>query len=224
MWILLEASLMTKGLAFFSGGKDSIFSIMKAMNNGIPIHYLLFNTHDFPRPNVHELNYNVVETIASLIGIPLCKLHLKKDLEYFQLYELFSKLNIKWIIVGTINAMDQLKWYDELCKKMNIKLYAPLHNEKNNILIEEIKSGIKAIVCDLDPLRLNKNLLGKVINFENFEEFSSIGFYGELGEYHTLVLEAPIMSGKIIPKKYNIIEKWGRCMLKINEFDVVKFL
>lgn len=216
--------MASKGLAFFSGGKDSIFSIMKAIKNGIPIHYLLFNTHDFPRPNVHELNCNVVEAIASLIGIPFYKLHLEKDLEYPQLHKLFSKLNIKWIIIGIINAMDQLKWYDELCKNMNIKLYAPLYGEKNNILMEEIKSGIKAIVCDLDPLKLNKNLLGSIINFKNFEEFSSVGFYGELGEYHTLVLESPIMSGKIIPKKWNIIEKWGRCMLKINEFDVVKSL
>lgn len=216
--------MASKGLAFFSGGKDSIFSIMKAIKDGVPVHYLLFNTHDFPRPNVHELNYNVVKAIASLIGIPLYKLHLEKDMEYYRLHKLFSKLDVKWIIVGTVNAMDQLKWYDDLCKKMNIKVYAPLYSEKNNILMEEIKSGIKAIVCDLDSSKLNRNLLGSIIDFKNFEEFSSVGFHGELGEYHTLVLEAPIMSGRIIPKKWNVIEKWGRCMLEINEFDVVKSL
>ncbi|MCX8169872.1 MAG: hypothetical protein N3D72_02165 [Candidatus Methanomethyliaceae archaeon] len=46
----------SKGLAFFSGGKDSVFSIMKAKESGINIDYLLFITHDFPRPNIHEIN------------------------------------------------------------------------------------------------------------------------------------------------------------------------
>lgn len=213
-----------KGLAFFSGGKDSVFSIMKAMESGIPVDYLLFNTHDFPRPNAHELNYDVVKAIASLIGIPLHKLHLDGGAEYFQLRKLLSELDVKWVIIGTISAADQLKWYDELCKNTNVKVCAPLYGEKDNVLMEEIRSGIKALICDLDPLKLNRNLLGSTIDFENFEELSSVGFYGELGEYHTLVLEAPIMSGKIVPKRWNVIERWGRCMLEINEFYVVRSL
>lgn len=215
----------SKGLAFFSGGKDSVFSIMKARESGININYLLFNIHDFPRPNVHEINQNVVETIASLIGIPLYKLHLKNGLEYIQLREFFLLHNIKWIVVGNINAKDQLDWYMNLCDKIDVKLYAPLYSEEKDacILMKEIKAGIKAIICDLDTSKLNRNLLGRIIDMKIINDLAQVGFYGEMGEYHTLVLESPIMKGKIIPRKCKIIEKWNRRMLKIEEFDVVRF-
>ncbi|MCS7097501.1 MAG: hypothetical protein NZ922_00740 [Candidatus Methanomethyliaceae archaeon] len=215
----------SKGLAFFSGGKDSVFSIMKAKESGINIDYLLFNTHDFPRPNIHEINQNVVEAIASLIGIPLYKLHLKSGLEYIQLYEFLSSRNIEWIVVGNINAKDQLNWYMNLCNKIGVKLHAPLYSEEedNRIILEEIKAGIKAIICDLDISKLNRNMLGRIIDMEIINDLAQVGFCGEMGEYHTLVLESPIMKGKIVPKKCKIIEKWNRRMLKIEEFDLVRF-
>jgi uncharacterized protein (TIGR00290 family) len=212
----------SKVLAFFSGGKDSIFSIMKAKENGLSIDYLLFNTHDFPRPNVHEINIDIVRTIANLIGIPLYTLHLKEGKEYEQLSNLFSKLNINCIIVGNVNSEEQLNWYKNLCKENNINIYAPLWGNSYDILISEINYGIKAIICDLDVKKLNKNLIGKIIDKDMIKEFSYIDFCGEYGEYHTLVLDAPIMQGKIIVKNYEILEEWNRCMLKIEEFMVIR--
>ncbi|MCC6012850.1 MAG: diphthine--ammonia ligase [Candidatus Verstraetearchaeota archaeon] len=211
-----------KVLAFFSGGKDSIFSIIKAKENGLSVNYLLFNTHDFPRPNIHEINIHIVKTIANLIGIPLYVLHLEKGKEYKQLSNLFSKLNINCIIVGNISSIEQLNWYENLCKENNINIYAPLWGNSYDILINEINYGIKALICDLDTNKLSKDLIGKIIDKDVIKEFSSIDFCGEYGEYHTLVLDAPIMKGRIIVKDYEILEKWNRYMLKIREFMVIR--
>ncbi len=218
----MKSSNNSKILAFFSGGKDSIFSIMKAKENGLSIDYLLFNTHDFPRPNVHEINIEIVKIIANLIGIPLYILHLKEGKEYEQLNNLFSKLNINYIIIGNINSKEQLNWYKDLCKENNIEIYAPLWGNPYDILINEINYGIKAIICDLDINKLNKNLIGKIIDKNIIKELASINFCGEYGEYHTLVLDSPIMQGRIIIKNYHILEKWNRCMLKIEEFMVMR--
>ncbi|MGC8936186.1 MAG: hypothetical protein ACP5KV_02315 [Candidatus Methanomethylicaceae archaeon] len=222
-----EEGMGKRGLAFFSGGKDSIFSLWKAKEQGIPVDLLLFNTHDFPRPNIHEVNFAVVRAIASLIGIPFYTLHLEDGQEYSKLSNFFSDHNVGWVIAGSISSKDQLKWYEGLCDEVGAELYAPLwageRSSSLGTLAEEVAWGVKAVICDLDPSMLRKELLGRVIDADLVGELSSsVEPCGECGEYHTLVLEAPIMSGRIVLENWIIMKGWNRYMLKVDKFRVEK--
>ena len=213
-----------KGLAFFSGGKDSLFAVFKAREKGVPVDLLLFNTHDFPRPNVHEINGALVRAIASLTQIPFYTLHLENGQEFSKLRKFFSQHNVGWVVTGNINSEDQLRWYEDLCEEVGAELHAPLWagncSSSINVLAEEVASGIKAIICDLDSSVLSEDLLGRVIGTDLVEEFSSIDPCGEGGEYHTLVLDAPIMRGRIFLEKLNVLEVRNRFMLKVEKFRV----
>jgi uncharacterized protein (TIGR00290 family) len=213
-----------KSLAFFSGGKDSLFAVFKVREKGVPVDLLLFNTHDFPRPNVHEINSALVRTIASLIQIPFYTLHLENGQEFSKLRKFFSQHNIGWVVTGNINSEDQLRWYEDLCEEAGAELHVPLWvgngSSSINTLAEEVASGLKAIICDLDPTILSKCLLGRVIDMDLVEEFSSIEPCGEGGEYHTLVLDAPIMRGRIVLERWNVLEVGNRFMLKVDKFKV----
>lgn len=215
-----------KGLAFFSGGKDSVFAVMKARQNGIPVDYLLLNTHDFPEPNVHEMNRRLVEEIARLCGIPLQILHLEPGREYSLLVDLFSKLDVGVVIVGNINVEDQIEWYKRLCEEAGAVLYAPLWNGMCGssflTLIEQLEAGVKAMICSITKSLLPPRFLGRVIDYALACELSDfIDPCGEGGEYHTLVLDAPIMSGRLLIHEFLPKESRGRLMLTVERYSVV---
>jgi len=216
---------LATGLAFFSGGKDSVFAIMKAKEKGIPVDLLLFNTHDFPRPNVHEMNRLVVEKIAELMGIPLLTLHLKYGEEYAVLSKLLEDLDVRTLVVGCINVGEQLRWYEELCEEAGTSLYAPLWAGEGAGTLEtlraELRSGIKPMVVDLDSSVLPTWLIGKLIDASVVSELAARSDpCGENGEYHTLVLDSPLMRGRIAVQRHSIRELEGRCMMKVEEISL----
>lgn len=217
---------MARGMAFFSGGKDCVFAVMKAKENGIPVDLLIFNTHDFPRPNVHEMNRLVVEKIAELMGIPLVTLHLKEGEEYAILSKLFSDLDVGTVTVGCINAPDQLRWYDRLCEEVGASLYAPLWvgdgAETLGTLRSQIRSGIKPMIVDLDSSILPAQLLGRIIDTSVISELAArTDPCGEGGEYHTLVLDSPLMRSRISIERHSVLEVGNRRMMKIEGVRVV---
>jgi len=214
-----------KGLAFFSGGKDCVYALMKTRENGIPVDILLFNEYDFPRPSVHMLNRNVVETIAKSLGLPLHTLHLEKGKEHDVLSAFFSAQDVGVLTVGDIALEEHMKWYECLCAKTGIKLNAPIWVGSGvstfEILLEEIQSGIKAVICDVDAKVLSKNLVGQIINDKIIKELlANVDPCGENGEYHTLVVDAPIMHERIVLEDCDLLEIEDRCMLKVKKFRV----
>lgn len=214
-----------RGLAFFSGGKDSVHAVMKAMQNNVPVDYLLFNTHEFPDPNVHEMNKPLVEAIANLIGIPLRVLHLEPGREYEALSNLFSELDVGVVTVGNINVKDQMEWYEQLCGETGAALYAPLWSGAGGssflTLMDQLESGVKAMICGILKSALPAQFLGRVIDYDLAKSLASlIDPCGEGGEYHTLVLDAPIMSGRLLIDEFSPVESGDRLMLRVERFRV----
>lgn len=214
-----------RGLVFFSGGKDSVFAVMKARQNGVPVDCLLFNTHEFPSPNVHEINSGLVKAMADLIGLPLQVLHLEPGKEHALLADLFSKLDIGVVTVGNINVKDQLEWYEQLCDETGAALYAPLWvgagGSSLPTLMDQIASGVNAMICSIKQPVLPAEFLGRVIDPGLAGDLANlIDPCGEGGEYHTLVLDAPIMSGRLVIDEYSTIESGDRLMLAVEKFMV----
>lgn len=212
-------------MAFFSGGKDSVFAVMKARQNGVPVDYLLFNTHDFPEPNVHQINRRLVEEIARLIGIPLQVLHLEVGREYALLADLFSELDVGVVTVGNINVEDQMEWYEKLCEETGAALYAPLWAGPGGssflTLMGQLEAGLKAMICSIMKSALPARLLGRVIDYALAKDLLSlIDPCGEGGEYHTLVLDAPIMSGRLLIDEFSPKESKDRLMLTVERYRV----
>lgn len=214
-----------KGLAFFSGGKDCVYAIMKAKEKEIPVDILLFNEYDFPRPSAHIINKDVVEAIARNLRLPLHTLHLEKGKEHESLSAFFSAHEIDVLTVGDIALEEHIKWYEDLCSKTGVKLHAPIwvgnRASTRQILFEEIRLGIKAVICDVNARLLPKNLAGQIIDVEIANELSAkVDPCGENGEYHTLVIDAPIMAERIVLEDCGFLEVEDRFMLQIKKFRV----
>lgn len=215
-----------RAVAFFSGGKDSVMAIIKARKLNISIDYLLFNTLDFPRQNPHQLNQKVVETIAELMGIPLITKHLEKGLEAPMLRETLLRLGANMVVSGNINVDDQIQWYKDICEPINIEVITPLYigSKRNslNILLEELEAGIKPVIVHVDGKYLPKQMVGEVIDEELATELTArCDPCGENGEFHTLVLEAPIMSkGSVTIEHYDVLTVNGHHLMAVKDYSV----
>lgn len=213
-------------MAFFSGGKDSVMAIMKATESGVLIDHLLFNIHNFPRPNPHQLNDKVVEAIAHLTGIPLVTRHLVKGLESQMLRQTLLQLGASVVVSGNINVDDQVQWYKEICDPIKIELVTPLWvgsgRSSLNILLEELRAGIKPVIVHVDSKYLPRSMIGEVIDEGMIPELvTRCDPCGENGEFHTLVLEAPIMGrSSITIDDYEVFTVDGHHLMAIKKYGV----
>ena len=186
-----------RGAAFFSGGKDSVYAIMKAKEDGVPIDVLVFSVYDFPRPSPHFVNFRAVESIAHEMGMPLVVNRMEKGKEVEMTSVLLEKLGVSDIVTGDIFTA-HLQWLSEICAPLNISYHTPLllSGNKNSsaIILDEITSGIRPMIIHVDGSRLPKDYVGKVIDRDLAERIGkTCDPCGENGEYHTLVVGSPLM-------------------------------
>jgi diphthine-ammonia ligase len=185
-----------KVFSSWSGGKECALATYKAISQEHEVSYLLnFISEDGERSRSHGTKANVLSLQTEAIGIPL--IQVKTSWEDYE--ENFKKavreLQDKGIEGGVFGDMDleeHREWVERVCSEMGIKAILPLWGIKAEDLIEEfLKLKFKAIIV---ATRLEKNLLGKVLDKDLVRQISKLGSHpcGENGEYHTLVTEGPI--------------------------------
>ncbi len=208
-----------RSAAFFSGGKDSVYAVMKAREAGVAVDLLLFNIFDFPRPSPHYFNIRVVERISSLMGLPLISTKVERGMEAKRVAEILLSEGVGTIVTGDISDI-HMDWYRGICGPMGIRHLAPLligpRGDTAGILHEELRSGIRPLIVHVDGSRLPRSMLGEVIDEGLISELASrCDPCGENGEYHTLVLDAPAMSGRIEVEEYGTFSIEGHHYMQI---------
>ena len=175
----------------FSGGKDSMYIIhlwYKLMSE-LP-RYLIFIRPRWESP--HELNIHVVSILAKLLGANLTLTTSEK------LVETLRKLDIDVLLSADVYVYDHVYWLERVCRKANVELVEPILNEDTyNVLQEIINLGIEFIIISVKPNY--EKLLGWVVSRSNINEFIElidklkVDPIGENGEYHTIVIKAPLL-------------------------------
>ncbi|EDO08073.1 putative Diphthine--ammonia ligase [Babesia bovis T2Bo] len=224
-----------KLISLISGGKDSIYSIVLAQNQG---HEVIMLGHLAPKHNENELDsfmyqtigHNIVPAIAQCLDIPLIERRIigtpvvtdsldyvpKEEDEVEDLYKLVSEAletrnDIEGILTGAIASQYQLQRVANVAKRLGLKTVEPLWGrEQTELLQEMIQNNMDAIVIKTCSMGLNREHLGKSIK-ELYPEFIRIrdkyGFNvcGEGGEFESLVLDCPAYKTKIAITEYECI-------------------
>jgi len=199
----------------FSGGKDSVFSCVWALQQGWDVTCLMTikskNTHSwmFHTPNIH-----MVEMQAEALQIPLLEQSTKgeQETELDDLEDLFvkaqKKYDISGVIVGALFSDYQHERVNRVCHKLNLKTYAPLwHKNQVQLLSEMIEGGFDIIISSIAADGLSKKWLGRRLDLVALKELEflqhKLGLHpaGEGGEYESLVLNGPFFKKKIVIEK-----------------------
>ncbi len=220
---------MTDGISFSSGGKDSILSLHLAHKNGINIKSMItMIPEDSESMLYHTHNVSLVKIIAEVMGIQWISVNAPKNSEIDALTNALKKVDAKYLITGGIESNYQKKRFDNVCKEVNMKHYAPLWGLDANKLYENIIiNKIDPIIVSVAALGLGKEWLGihlkeqsikKLLQLSEKYKFNAVG---EGGDLDTLVLDAPLFSKKLEPSGVELIWYGDRGRLKINNLKKI---
>jgi len=196
-------------VALFSGGKDSMYSIMKAKELGVDVDTLLFVKLSLQQPSPHELNIHAVRILAEDLGLPLEVVELKGSHKDEALAEKLKELKAEALIAGDASLEDHLEWHERVCRRAGVDLLEPLFKRPAKPLLKEmVESGVRFTViavrstprADLLGVEVSKKNVGWFIEVCEEEGWDPLG---EQGEYHTLINASPMLRSSY---KYVVVE------------------
>ena len=193
------------GIALVSGGKDSVFALIKAINAGINIKKIITVIPPKDDMMFHHPNVDLVELQAKALKIQWIEVEYDGAQNYTEfLREKIEKHTEKYLVVGAIKSNYQRKIINESCKSIDIEIYMPSWGKDEYVLMKEYLSyGLKIIITSVSAYGLDRRWLGKSLDWEALEDLKSlsekygVNITGEGGEYETLVVDAPDFLEKI---------------------------
>jgi len=207
--------------ALFSGGKDSTFSVHRAMQQGRDIACLIAMKSANPASYMfHVPNIDLVKLQSRAIGVPLIfkrTLGVKEE----ELKDLKGALTaakrlykIKGVVSGAIASEYQRFRVEAVCADLGLKSLAPLwHLDSERYLVELVKDGFEIIITAVASDGFDASWLGRILDMPALEDLKrlrdkyGIHLTGEGGEYETFVTDGPIFKKKIVIQQADKIWK-----------------
>lgn len=191
-------------LCSWSGGKDSCFALMKAVESGfVPKILLNVMNEEGEISRSHGIPRQILQAQAHLMDLPV---HLIESSwsEYEKrfvdaLQSLKKQYDVTHAVFGDIDLQAHRDWEEMVCEKSGLKAILPLWQQnRKQLVLDMLASGIETIIVSCNET-LGPDFLGRQITEELIEELELLGVdvCGENGEYHTLVLNCPLFSEKL---------------------------
>lgn len=197
-------SKKNKFVISYSGGKDGVLAMYRAMKSGMtPVGALT----TFDRKNAcsrfHRLPENVLKKAEESLEIPVQIVDTHGD-RYAGDFEdaliTYKMLGVETVVFGDIDIREHYAWCDDRCKNVGLESLFPLWGEERRKIVEElIGLDFRALITIVDTSRMSERFLGKTLTGELIEQISEEGTdaCGENGEYHTFVYDGPLFRRKI---------------------------
>lgn len=202
-----------KFVASYSCGKDSALAFYRAIQSGhTPIAILVSCNKKEQRSWFHGVDFSLLGKIADSLGVKLILCESEPE-NYNEKYEEALKkavlLGAQGCVFGDIDIVGHREWDEERCRNAGVECMLPLWQEDREALtLEFIDAGFIGLVKCIDKVKLPEELLGQPLTYDIIDEFKRLGIdvCGENGEYHTLVVDGPLFTQKVIYKIGKIIE------------------
>ena len=185
-----------------SGGKDSMYALYVALKQGLNVNHLLFITNG---GKAHLANRWLLKLMSESLEIPAVTV--SKELS--EIRRALRKLKAYILVSGVMTTPEHIDYCQEICNPIKVKHFAPLWGKNPFTALAEMKQlGFQMFVIEVDvSMGSRKSWLGKEIDdnilleIRKLESDQNMNPIGELGEYHTLILDCPLYK-----KRINILE------------------
>ena len=202
-----------KFIASFSGGKDSVLALYKAMKVGEAIGLIVMMEEEGKRSRSHGMPPELINAQAKSIGLPVYKAPASwKDYEtvFISLLERAKKQGAEVLVTGDLDMPAHGCWHEQVTEKAGLKLGMPLWEMNHREAVEEfIHLGFETIIVTVNlSLGMSEDDLGRTLTLEYIKELEARGIdpCGEAGEFHTTVLDGPIFNHPITVRKCEMIK------------------
>lgn len=192
--------------SLFSGGKDSVFALYRAVKDGHVISCLVTMLPErddslfFHYPNAYCTLYQ-----AECLGLPListkarCKGR-EQELSALEqaLGEAKQHFGIDGVVSGGLASRFQQENFQQVCTKLGLKYYSPSWQvDQTTYMRELLKEKFVIIIVGVSAAGLDESWLGRLLDEQALDELEklsrkygfSVAFEG--GEAETFVLDCP---------------------------------
>lgn len=198
----------------WSGGKDCALSLVEAVAAGArPIALLTMLTEGGERSRSHGLRLEVLEAQAAALGLPLMTRAATwagyEEAFVAALHELRAG-GAEAAIFGDIDIASHRGWVEGVCARAGIEPSHPIWQHPRDMVVDRlVQLGIAADVVAVRDDVLPRELLGRRVDHHLVGEVKAHGAdaAGENGEYHSVVVAAPLFS-RPVPLT------WGEVVLR----------
>ena len=216
------------GRRFFcswSGGKDAYLAFARAVAaGGLPEALVCMLHEDGKHSRGHGLPVAVLEAQAEALGVPLVTGVTTWDDYEATFVGVLHELRAQGVEAGVFGDLDlegHRVWVAGVCEVADLSCHLPLWQEPRRRLIGELLAGgVRATVVAVDAAKLDASFLGREITPELVAELEAAGAdaCGEEGEYHTMVIAAPLFSAPVPLAWKGCEERDGHWVLTFTAF------
>ena len=196
---------MTKNaLCSWSGGKDSCFALMQAIQQGYTPKVLLNVLNEEGKiSRSHGIPSAILQRQAEVAGLPayLISSSWQAYEQHFTaaLTKLKDEYNLSYAVFGDIDLQPHRDWEEKVCTNAGLTGVLPLwQQERRALVMQMLEAGIETMIVSCNET-MGEKYIGQLITPGLVSELEAIGIdaCGENGEFHTLVLDCPLFSERI---------------------------
>ena len=167
-------------LCSWSGGKDSCFALMQAVQSGyVPKVLLNVLNEEGIISRSHGIPRAILELQAIHAGISLYTVASSwKDYETKftrALIGLKAKYELSYAVFGDIDLMAHREWEEMVCKKAGLEAFLPLWKQDRKKLVHQmLEAGITAIIVSCNET-MGEKFIGKQITTDLITDLELLG-------------------------------------------------
>ena len=196
---------MTKNsLCSWSGGKDSCFALMQAIQQGYTPKVLLNVLNEEGKiSRSHGIPSAILQQQAAAAGLPI---HLISS--SWQEYEMHftsalsslkEQYHLTHAVFGDIDLQPHRDWEEKVCTNAGLAAVLPLWQQDRRVLVNQmLEAEIETMIVSCNEV-MGERFIGQIITPALVDELEGLGIdaCGENGEFHTLVLDCPLFNERI---------------------------
>lgn len=191
---------MPKAIACsWSGGKDSCYALLRAINQGNKLKVLVNMMNENGRiSRSHGLPLSILQQQASAMNVPLMATPTSwndyKAHFVGALHQIKRKHNVEAMVFGDIDLQPHRDWEEMVCAEAGLEAMLPLWQQGRRQLVDEmIENGIEAMIVSCNT-QMGEAYLGRTITpaLVNDLEKAGIDACGENGEFHSVVINCAL--------------------------------
>jgi len=200
--------------AFFSwsGGKDSMLALHRALDAGVQVEALLAMFDETgERSRSHAIPRSLMQAQADALGIPLVMQNASwtsYEAVFVEQLRAFAAQGITHGVFGDIDLQPHRDWEEKVCAAAGLTAMLPLWHEPRRALVDELLGlGYRARIVCVDARWLDASFCGREFDAGFLVDLpEGVDACGENGEFHSFVFDGPRFERPVVHEVIGVHE------------------
>ncbi len=193
-----------RALCSWSGGKDSCYALMQAINTGNEPAVLLNVLNEEGKiSRSHGIPAAILQQQAAAMSLPIHMISsswAEYEINFTSaLHTLKEQHQLSVAVFGDIDLQAHRDWEEMVCEKAGLTALLPLWQQDRRLLVNAmLDGGIETMIVSCNE-KMGERFIGRTLTRDLVNELEELGIdpCGENGEFHTLVLNCPLFKNRV---------------------------